>query len=326
MPKALVTGCAGFIGSHLTESLLADGYAVLGVDCFNDNYAARATSARTSPARATHDALRAARRRPRALDAGALLDDVDVVFHLAGRARRARRAGARASTATCTTTSLATQRLLEAARDAPARGSSTRPRRRSTATRSSAADARGRDAAPALALRRDQARGRAPVRALPRGARRRHRRAALLHRLRPAPAPGHGVPPLLRGDRARRPIERLRRRPPDARLHLRRRHRRRDPRRRRSAERAGGRVYNVGGGSPREPQRARWRCSPGSPAARSTSAASSRESGDVRDTGADTARPRASSASTRGPTLEEGLAAELDWVRARASRRRRCAA
>lgn len=37
--RALVTGCAGFIGSHLTESLLQGGAAVLGVDCFNDNYA-----------------------------------------------------------------------------------------------------------------------------------------------------------------------------------------------------------------------------------------------------------------------------------------------
>src|SRR5215211_1720808 len=36
--RALVTGCAGFIGSHLTESLLEAGAAVLGVDCFNDNY------------------------------------------------------------------------------------------------------------------------------------------------------------------------------------------------------------------------------------------------------------------------------------------------
>ena len=39
MASAVVTGCAGFIGSHLTESLLADGHTVLGVDCFNDNYA-----------------------------------------------------------------------------------------------------------------------------------------------------------------------------------------------------------------------------------------------------------------------------------------------
>jgi nucleoside-diphosphate-sugar epimerase len=39
--RALVTGCAGFIGSHLTEALLADGVSVLGVDCFNDNYGRR---------------------------------------------------------------------------------------------------------------------------------------------------------------------------------------------------------------------------------------------------------------------------------------------
>jgi UDP-glucuronate 4-epimerase len=36
--RALVTGCAGFIGSHLTESLLDDGVGVIGIDCFNDNY------------------------------------------------------------------------------------------------------------------------------------------------------------------------------------------------------------------------------------------------------------------------------------------------
>ena len=38
---AMVTGCAGFIGSHLTEALLAKGIDVLGVDCFNDNYGRR---------------------------------------------------------------------------------------------------------------------------------------------------------------------------------------------------------------------------------------------------------------------------------------------
>ena len=36
--KALVTGCAGFIGSHLTEELLTQGYTVIGVDCFTDYY------------------------------------------------------------------------------------------------------------------------------------------------------------------------------------------------------------------------------------------------------------------------------------------------
>jgi nucleoside-diphosphate-sugar epimerase len=34
----LVTGCAGFIGSHLSERLIADGHEVVGVDCFTDYY------------------------------------------------------------------------------------------------------------------------------------------------------------------------------------------------------------------------------------------------------------------------------------------------
>ena len=36
--KCLVTGAAGFIGSHLCERLLADGHAVAGVDCFTPYY------------------------------------------------------------------------------------------------------------------------------------------------------------------------------------------------------------------------------------------------------------------------------------------------
>lgn len=39
--RVLVTGCAGFIGSHLAESLLNDRVEVVGIDCFNDNYARR---------------------------------------------------------------------------------------------------------------------------------------------------------------------------------------------------------------------------------------------------------------------------------------------
>src|SRR5260221_13188681 len=37
--NCIVTGCAGFIGSHLAERLLADGHSVVGIDCFTDYYA-----------------------------------------------------------------------------------------------------------------------------------------------------------------------------------------------------------------------------------------------------------------------------------------------
>lgn len=36
--KTLITGCAGFIGSHLTERLLKNGIEVVGIDCFSDYY------------------------------------------------------------------------------------------------------------------------------------------------------------------------------------------------------------------------------------------------------------------------------------------------
>lgn len=36
--KSLITGCAGFIGSHLTDNLLKEGHEVTGIDCFTDYY------------------------------------------------------------------------------------------------------------------------------------------------------------------------------------------------------------------------------------------------------------------------------------------------
>ena len=38
MSKVLITGCAGFIGSHLVDRLLEEGNEVIGIDCFTDYY------------------------------------------------------------------------------------------------------------------------------------------------------------------------------------------------------------------------------------------------------------------------------------------------
>ena len=35
---AVVTGCAGFIGSHLSERLIADGWRVTGIDALTPYY------------------------------------------------------------------------------------------------------------------------------------------------------------------------------------------------------------------------------------------------------------------------------------------------
>jgi UDP-glucuronate 4-epimerase len=112
--RALVTGCAGFIGSHLTESLLADGHEVLGVDCFNDNYP-RARKLANLARALDHDDFRFVRRDLSEADAPALLDGRDVVFHLAAEP------GVRSSWGMRFDSYLrnnvqATQRLLEAAK------------------------------------------------------------------------------------------------------------------------------------------------------------------------------------------------------------------
>jgi UDP-glucuronate 4-epimerase len=50
--KVLVTGCAGFIGYHVAEALLARGDSVVGVDSLNDYYDVRLKQARLDRLRA----------------------------------------------------------------------------------------------------------------------------------------------------------------------------------------------------------------------------------------------------------------------------------
>jgi UDP-glucuronate 4-epimerase len=117
VPRALVTGCAGFIGSHLTDSLLADGYEVVGVDCFNDNYG-RADKEANLAAAIANDAFELHVADLARSDAAALLAGCDVVFHLAAEPGVRTSWGARFDRFVRNNV-VATQRLLEAARATP---------------------------------------------------------------------------------------------------------------------------------------------------------------------------------------------------------------
>ena len=83
--KALVTGAAGFIGSHLTGALLDKGASVVGLDCFTDYYA-RAIKETNLEENRRREAFRFVEASIQDADLPALLDGVTHVFHLAAQA------------------------------------------------------------------------------------------------------------------------------------------------------------------------------------------------------------------------------------------------
>ncbi len=116
--NALVTGCAGFIGSTLTDRLLADGADVVGVDCFTDYYP-RAVKERNLTAALSHARFRFIESRIQDLDLTAVLHDRTHVFHLAAQAG-VRKSWGRDFAIYTVNNIEATQVLLEAATRMPA--------------------------------------------------------------------------------------------------------------------------------------------------------------------------------------------------------------
>jgi UDP-glucose 4-epimerase len=110
--KALVTGAAGFIGSHLTAALLDRGATVVGVDCFTDYYP-RAIKERNLAENKLREGFRFAETRLQDADLPALLKEVTHVFHLAAQAGVRKSWGQDFRTYTDNNID-ATQRLLEA--------------------------------------------------------------------------------------------------------------------------------------------------------------------------------------------------------------------
>lgn len=112
--RALVTGCAGFIGSQLSEALLEDGQSVVGVDCFNDNYGRRGKLRNLERAQGwdSFDFLPLDLARG---DLEDLVDEADVVYHLAAEPGVRASWGARFECYVRNNV-IATQHLLEAMR------------------------------------------------------------------------------------------------------------------------------------------------------------------------------------------------------------------
>jgi UDP-glucose 4-epimerase len=113
--KALVTGAAGFIGSHLSEALLSQGLEVVGLDCFTDYYPRALKEQNLQLLRGTRGftfieaALQSA-------DLAPILRGVTHVYHLAAQAG-VRKSWGKDFAAYTTNNIDATQRLLEAAKD-----------------------------------------------------------------------------------------------------------------------------------------------------------------------------------------------------------------
>jgi nucleoside-diphosphate-sugar epimerase len=81
--RCLVTGAAGFIGSHLCDALLARGDTVVGVDSFADNYDPARKHANLVGALAAGLEFSRLDLAEDALDTA--LEGVDVVYHLAAQ-------------------------------------------------------------------------------------------------------------------------------------------------------------------------------------------------------------------------------------------------
>lgn len=113
--KALVTGCAGFIGSHLVEKLLDLGFQVTGIDCFTDYYSPEIKRKNIQGFK-DNENFELIERDILNVDLNTLVGNVDYVFHLAAQP------GVRASWGRnfeiyTRNNILVTQRLLEACRD-----------------------------------------------------------------------------------------------------------------------------------------------------------------------------------------------------------------
>lgn len=82
--RVLVTGCAGFIGSQLSERLLLEGAEVVGIDAMNDYYDV-AIKKQNTVKLLDHDDFSLIKEEIERSDVEPVIESADVVFHLAAQ-------------------------------------------------------------------------------------------------------------------------------------------------------------------------------------------------------------------------------------------------
>jgi len=114
--RAVVTGSAGFIGSHLCQRLLSDGWSVSGIDAFDPTYDTIGRRTRMDRL-ARHPGYEFVEGDLNRVELTHMVSEADVVFHLAARpgVRASWRDFAQASNANI----LATQKVLAAVAEHP---------------------------------------------------------------------------------------------------------------------------------------------------------------------------------------------------------------
>ncbi len=115
MGRVAVTGAAGFIGSHLSERLLADGFEVTGIDSFTDYYSPERKREHLAKA-IGHERFTLVEEDINTCDLAGLFAGCECVFHLAAQAGVRRSWGAEFNHYV-ESNILATQRILEALRE-----------------------------------------------------------------------------------------------------------------------------------------------------------------------------------------------------------------
>ena len=84
MSSSIITGAAGFIGSHLSEQLLELGEKVVGIDNFDSWYDPKAKESNISSAM-EHDSFSIFNENILSMDLSEILEPGDVIYHLAAR-------------------------------------------------------------------------------------------------------------------------------------------------------------------------------------------------------------------------------------------------